>query len=256
LIEGEDMRKIGVDLGSRAVKIVVFDNGSMVDSMIFDTAFFYRKYGICKDGKFYVDFDKLSFNKNDDFVATGYGRNNLNISNAKVINELKAHILGAIFQTNKTDFLLLDVGGQDSKVVDVAKGKIQDLKLNDKCAASCGRYLENMANVLGIGVEEMSRHFTNPVELSSTCAVFGESELIGKISEGYSIEELSAGVNYSLFRRILPLIEQFSRDTLILTGGVAGNEAIVEFIRIEMGFSEIIIPKYNQLNGAIGCAIS
>ena len=128
-----------------------------------------------------------------------------------------------------------------------------DMMLNDKCAASCGRYLENMAAVMEISIEELVKHYKNPVQLNSTCAVFGESELIGKISEGCSIEELAAGVNYSLFKRISPLIERFPEDCLVLTGGVAKNQAFVEYIKSELDFKEVIVPLYPQLNGAIGC---
>ena len=85
----------------------------------------------------------------------------------------------------------------------VVNGKMVDMLLNDKCAASCGRYLENMAECW----ESLWGAYwilQNPVELNSTCAVFGESELIGKISEGYGIEELAAGVNHSLLEELNP----------------------------------------------------
>ena len=82
-----------------------------------------------------------------------------------------------MFLTGLTSFTLLDLGGQDSKVALVREGRIVDFLTNDKCAASTGRYLENMAAALNISLEELGRHHSNPVELISTCAVFGESEL-------------------------------------------------------------------------------
>ena len=141
------------------------------------------------------------------------------------------------------------------RVISVKNKKTVDMVLNDKCAASCGRYLENMAVVLAMTIPEMEKYHEQPVELNSTCAVFAETELIGRISEGYSIERLSAGVNYSLFKRIKPLIEKFPSNTLIMSGGVAKNKAIVYFIEKEMGYKEVIVLPKPQMNGAIGCYV-
>jgi activator of 2-hydroxyglutaryl-CoA dehydratase len=136
-------------------------------------------------------------------------------------------------------------------VVKVEKGIITDLNLNEKCAASCGRYLENMANVLEILLDSMSDYYDNPVELNSTCAVFSESELIGKIAEGIAIERLCAGVNYSLYKRLKPLITDFIGKYLIITGGVATNKAVKYYL--ERDYENVIIPDDPQFNGAIGC---
>lgn len=249
------MKIVGIDLGSRSVKIVTFVDEKMIDQKLIDTAYFYRNY--CKniDGKIEVDFEKIGIIGFDKIVSTGYGRNNININNSKKIVELKAHIYGAMWQTKLNDFVLLDVGGQDSKIILVKNGKMQDIILNDKCAASCGRYLENMSHVLGMSLEEMTKYSNNPVILNSTCAIFSESELIGKIAEGINIEELSAGVNYSLYNRIKPKLLNFSSDTLIVTGGVATNNAFIQFIKNENLYKEVIVPQFAQLNGAIGCAM-
>uniref|UniRef100_UPI002624450A BadF/BadG/BcrA/BcrD ATPase family protein n=1 Tax=Clostridium sp. TaxID=1506 RepID=UPI002624450A len=149
------------------------------------------------------------------------------------------------------DFILLDIGGQDVKIVKVEKGITTDLELNEKCAASCGRYLENMANVLEVSLGEMSKHYANAIELNSTCAVFSESELIGKIAEGVSIESLCSSVNYSLYKRLLPLLSRFRGKKLILTGGVASNIAIEKYL--SNNYDEIVSIKEPQFNGAIGC---
>ncbi len=245
--------RVGIDLGSRSVKIAVFEENHMINNMILDTAKFYRNYCDNIEGKIKVDFSKLGVCNFDEIISTGYGRNNIDIENSKKIVELKAHILGAMWQTGKKNFVLLDVGGQDSKIILVKDGKMKDIILNDKCAASCGRYLENMALVLGMELRDMVKFSKNPTVLNSTCAVFSESELIGKISEGVNIEELAAGVNYSLYKRIKPKLVGFKEDTLIVTGGVANNTAFTKFIQDDNLYREIIVPKYTQLNGAIGC---
>ncbi len=249
------MRILGIDLGSRAVKLAVFEDNKFERWKIFDTASFYRDCCENKNQKISIDIGKLDIGVVEQIISTGYGRNNINVSNAEVITELKAHTYGAVWQTGLKDFTLLDIGGQDSKVISVKKGKMVDMVLNDKCAASCGRYLENMATVIGISIDEMKKYYNEPVELSSTCAVFGESELIGRISEGYTVDRLAAGVNYSLYKRIKPLIARFPSDCLVLSGGVANNEALIQFIKSDQGFREIIVPDNSQLNGAIGCCV-
>lgn len=244
------MRILGIDLGSREVKIAVMENAKIIKKLKVSTMSFYRDY--CSfDGKVLVDLEKLNIHGIDKAVSTGYGRNNTDLKMFKPINEIKAHVYGGIYQTGLKDFILLDIGGQDVKVVKVEKGITTDLELNEKCAASCGRYLENMANVLELSLNSMSNYYENPVELNSTCAVFSESELIGKIAEGIDIERLCAGVNYSLYKRLKPLLSKFKGKNLILTGGVANNKAIKKYLKED--YDKIISVDEPQFNGAIGC---
>lgn len=248
--------RCGIDLGSRSVKLVILDaeTKQLKASYIYETAKFYREYGRRSAEGLAVDFTALGFPEVSHLTATGYGRNTINIVGAAIIPELKAHMIGAISQTGLTDFTLLDLGGQDSKVIKVRKGRMVDFQTNDKCAASTGRYLENMAAVLGISLEELADYSDNPVELSSTCAIFGESELIGKIVEGHSVAELAAGVNYTIYKRIKPMLSALKSDQIVFTGGVALGGAVRQFITQEMG-AAVVVPEHPQLNGAIGCAI-
>jgi predicted CoA-substrate-specific enzyme activase len=244
------MRILGIDLGSREVKIVLIEKGEIIKKLKFSTMTFYRDY--CSyDGKIIVDIEKLNIGGIDIGVSTGYGRNNTDIKTFHPINEIKAHVYGAFYQTNLKDFILLDVGGQDVKVVKVEKGITTDIELNDKCAASCGRYLENMSAILEISLEEMFNYYKEPVELNSTCAVFSESELIGKIAEGINLESLCAGVNYSLYKRLKPLLTKFKGKKLVLSGGVAYNTALRKYLQND--YDEIIALNDPQFNGAIGC---
>lgn len=244
----------GMDLGSRSVKMVVMDKERLVESQVFETVQFYRAYGRQSEQGLVVDFAAIGIGEVEAVVATGYGRNTMDIVGAKVIAELKAHTLGAVWQTGLTDFTLLDLGGQDSKVIKVRKGKMVDFATNDKCAASTGRYLENMATVLDISLDELSSYWQDPVELSATCAIFGESELIGRIVEGHSTAELAAGVNYTIFKRIKPMLTSLVSDTLVFTGGVAKGLALRRLLEEELGV-QVVVPGYPQLNGAIGCAV-
>lgn len=250
----------GIDLGSRSVKIAVMESSKDGQTLQIkrldrlDTIKFYREYGRKVQGKLAVDFKSLGLPEVDVLVSTGYGRNTLEVAGGETIPELKAHVKGVIFQTGLKDFTLVDLGGQDSKIIQVKKGRMLDFQTNDKCAASSGRYLENMANVLGMTLEELGEHSADPVELNSTCAVFGESELIGKIVEGESMPRLAAGVNGTIVKRILPLLRSYTGDIIVFTGGVAHNKAVRELLRAGTG-KEIVVPKEPQFNGAIGCAV-
>ena len=244
------MRVLGIDLGSREVKIVLMEDNKIIQKKKVSTMSFYRDY--CDfDGKVIVNLEKLEMGIVDKAISTGYGKNNTDLLLFTPINEIKAHVYGGMYQTNLKDFILLDIGGQDVKVVKVEKGITTDLELNEKCAASCGRYLENMANVLEISLSDMSKFYENPVELNSTCAVFSESELIGKIAEGVSMECLCSSVNYSLYKRLQPLLTKFKGKKLILTGGVANNTAIKRYLKQD--YEEIVSIEEPQFNGAIGC---
>lgn len=244
------MRILGIDLGSREVKLVIMEDGQIIEKRKYSTMKFYREY--CSyNGKVVVDFEKLGVANIDIGVSTGYGRNNTELQNFTAINEIKAHAYGAIHSTGFNEFILLDIGGQDVKVVKVEKAVITDLELNDKCAASCGRYIENMANILEISLGELSKYHADPVELNSTCAVFSESELIGKIAEGVAVERLCAGVNYSLYKRLKPLLTRFYGDKLVLAGGVANNQSIHTYLTSD--YDEIVKVADPQYNGAVGC---
>jgi (R)-2-hydroxyacyl-CoA dehydratese activating ATPase len=250
----------GIDLGSRSVKIALmnlFDGGNRLDIQrleSLDTIRFYREFGRKQGEKLVVNFKALGLPEVDCLISTGYGRNTLELAGGEAIPELKAHVLGAIYQTGMKDFTLVDLGGQDSKIIQVRNGKMVDFLTNDKCAASSGRYLENMANILDISLSELGQYAEAPVELNSTCAVFGESELIGKIVEGFPLAELAAGVNSTIVKRILPLLRPYNGDVLVFTGGVAHNRAVTKLLEEGTG-KRIVIPQEPQFNGAIGCCI-
>lgn len=245
---------VGLDLGSRSTKIALMREDRSLELQKFDTMKFYREYGKMENNRFIIDIELLKLQAGAVVTATGYGRQAVPVKGAGIIPEIKAHVLGAVFFTGLTDFTLLDLGGQDSKVALVREGRIVDFLTNDKCAASTGRYLENMAAALGISMDELGRHCQSPVELTSTCAVFGESELIGKIVEGYSVSELAAGVNHSIFKRITPMLAKLRSDTIVFTGGVAYNMALRQIIKEGTGVP-IIVPENPDFAGAAGCCV-
>jgi predicted CoA-substrate-specific enzyme activase len=243
--------KLGIDLGSRFVKIAVKTD----DGMQFfreDTVFFYKNMVKRENGETFIDLSKYGADSSADITATGYGRNMMSFANAFVISEIKAHYKGALETTGESEFILVDIGGQDSKVIYVKDGYIEDFVMNDKCAASTGRFLENACRILDVTLDELTMMKDNPVKLSSTCAVFSESELIGKIAEGVSIESIGAGVNESISRRLFPLIRKYRNKKILAAGGVASNSALIYFLS-QMSGADIRVVENPQYNGCYGC---
>ena len=249
------MKTLGVDVGSRYVKLAAYSGDEPVFAEMADTIAFYtacrtpagldlRRLDTFKNRPF--DFDRI--------VSTGYGRYNVKLSGAEVISEIRAHALGATYQTGLSDFTLLDIGGQDTKVIRVRAGEVDDFVMNDKCAAGSGRYLENISRMLGVPPEEMGNHSQNPVELSVTCAIFGESEVIGNIAEGVAIGRICAGANLSVAQRLVALVRRFPSPAYVVTGGVAKNGAVLEFLSQKTG-AAMTVPEHPVFNGAIGCAL-
>jgi predicted CoA-substrate-specific enzyme activase len=245
---------LGIDLGSRSVKIVQMEQDKLIKTAIFDTISFYRQYRHIEKGKLSIDFSALGFEDFAQVVATGYGKITVQVDGAEYLPEIQAHVFGAVFQSKETDFTLLDIGGQDTKVVKVRNGRAVDFLTNDRCAASSGRYVENMAAILGISLEEMGTFSEDPAELNSTCAIFGETEIIARIVEGSPTPSLAAGVNYSLYKRCATMLDRLNSDLIILSGGGALNNALTRIISRERN-CKVQSLKYPQLNGAIGCCV-
>lgn len=246
------MMFVGIDLGSRFVKVVKEKFNARFFKII-DTVQFYRDYGYTDEAGFHLNLVSLGIDCDAKICATGYGRNNLSIVGANVVSEITAHAEGAMYQSGLDDFVLLDLGGQDSKVIIVRSGIVVDFVANDRCAASTGRYLENMARTLGMSIEELSKYWSNPVHLSATCAIFGESELINLISRGEKLDRLAAGVNYSIVERVRSHLVRAKDLPLVLAGGVAFNLAVKEILK-SFGFNVVEIEN-PQFNGAIGCLV-
>jgi (R)-2-hydroxyacyl-CoA dehydratese activating ATPase len=249
---------IGIDLGSRKAKFAALEKGAVVRLADYDTITFYKRFGRLDGEELVLDLPGAGLFATDELSTalirvTGYGRNTLSLKGAQVISEIRAHVAGAVLQTGRRDFTMIDMGGQDTKVAQVQGGRLTDFVMNDKCAASSGRYLENMAAVLEVNLEELSSHWEEPVKLDATCGIFGESELIGQILRGHPIAQLCAGVNLTLVRRVLPLVRRFPSPVIVLTGGVALNGALVRLLERETG-REVVVPPHPQHNGAIGCA--
>ncbi|MEF3254827.1 MAG: acyl-CoA dehydratase activase [Deferribacterales bacterium] len=244
------MSFVGIDLGSRFVKVAVESFGAITYNL-YDTVEFYKNFVKRVDNKIIIDKSFLQGDI-DGICATGYGRNILSFHNVEVISEIKAHYRGALEQLKEEDFVLIDIGGQDSKIIMVHRGYIEDFIMNDKCAASSGRFLEVAANILHMKLEELGSYYKNPAKLSSTCSVFAESEIIGKIAEGYPFEEIAAGVNESIAKRIVSYAKRYTKHKIIAAGGVSKLPAVVYFMEQFLNRKVDLLPE-PHFNGALGC---
>src|SRR3989304_10101679 len=175
---------------------------------------------------------KASVSKEDvsSIVATGYGRINIPFAN-KNITEISCHARGAIssFPDLKT---VIDIGGQDSKVIKLEGGNPIDFLMNDKCAAGTGRFLEVMAKALEINLEDFAPIFiktNDKVDITSTCTVFTESEIVSLIGHGVDKNKIIKGLIYSIADRITTMVERVGlEEPVCMTGGVAKNLGVVK----------------------------
>ncbi|NHJ12411.1 MAG: 2-hydroxyglutaryl-CoA dehydratase [Candidatus Thorarchaeota archaeon] len=190
-------------------------------------------------------------------VGTGYGRAMIK-GTSENVTEITCHSVG-VNSLNPDIRTLVDVGGQDSKVIRIGtNGRPTDFELNDKCSAGTGRFLEVMARVLEVSIDELgplALQSGSPSTISSTCTVFAESEVIGRIGSGDSPADIAAGVHVAMAGKIGTLAKRVGIVKPVgLTGGVALNPAFRHYLSEKLG-TEIWIPENPQLTGALGAAI-
>lgn len=243
------MIKVGIDIGSRTIKLVILDNNSLVNHQIIDTGTDPLKNTerLLKE----YHYDKI--------VATGYGRYLAQKHfGFPVITEIKAYAQGAcfLFPSCRT---VIDIGGQDSKVIRVHQGKVEDFEMNDRCAAGTGRFLEVMATTLGFTIEEFGKQACqaqNPVAINSMCTVFAESEVVSLISHGENVHNIILGLHQAIVNRIIAMVGRIGfEDDIVFAGGVAKNHCMQMLLAQRIG-KNLLLPKEPQIVGAIGAALS
>jgi predicted CoA-substrate-specific enzyme activase len=190
-------------------------------------------------------------------IATGYGRKLIKEATRNV-TEITCHAKG-VFRDLGRAGTLVDIGGQDSKVIQIGDdGRPVDFMMNDKCAAGTGRFLEHTAARLGVPVEELGGRAlaTNDEEaISSTCTVFAESEIISLIARGADLDAILRGLHRSLVGRVASMVRSVGIvPPLMLSGGVAQNQAVRKMIA-EATAQEVFLPRDPQLMGAYGAAL-
>ncbi len=246
----------GVDIGARSIEVVLFDGSSMIGSSVSDT-------GTSPSMNGERAFDELldrSGHRREDVeytIATGYGRNYFELADRSV-SEIVCHARGVSFLYPSAG-TVIDIGGQDSKLIELGEGgKPIDFVMNDRCAAGTGRFIEMVGALLDVPVDEMNDTVSSGagrVEISSMCAVFAESEIVGLLQRGCSVPTILNGVFTAVARRTMSMASRARiRPDLIFTGGVARNRGVFEALKREAGMT-IVIPPDPQITGALGAAI-
>ncbi len=194
-------------------------------------------------------------------VGTGYGRVNIPMAN-KAITEIACHARGANFLYGPSVRTVLDMGGQDCKVIRVdEKGRVLEFIMNDKCAAGTGRGIEVIADLLKIPIEEIGdRSFDidkEPPPVSSTCVVFAKSEALSLLRQGWPVNKVLAAYCAATAQRVLALLEKIGVEKeFAITGGIAKNRGIVERLERELGIEALKPEGFDpQIAGAVGAAL-
>jgi predicted CoA-substrate-specific enzyme activase len=190
-------------------------------------------------------------------VATGYGRRMLDVAD-RTITEITCHARGAVALVPDAR-LVIDIGGQDSKVIAVdSSGLVAQFAMNDRCAAGTGKFLEVLARAVNIDIEDMGAAAlgaTDSVKITSMCATFAETEVIALLAEGCAKPVVLDGVHAAVAKRIVGLVSRVGqRDPIVMTGGVARNIAAIKHIEQALN-TKLIIPSHPQVAGALGAAL-
>ncbi len=175
-----------------------------------------------------------------------------------VKNEITSHAVGALhyFPRSQT---VIEIGGQDSKIIIIRDGIVTDFGMNTVCAAGTGSFLDHQALRLNMSIEQFSRkalQSTTPVHISGRCTVFAESDMIHKQQSGHCTEDIVYGLCQALVRNYLNNVGlgKDIQPPIIFQGGVAFNQGIVQVLQEELG-PEVIVPPHHEVMGAIGAAL-
>ena len=247
---------MGIDVGSTASKCVIMKDGQEIVAKSL-VSVGTGTSGPARAIAEVLDNAKMTREQMDFVLATGYGRNSLDGLADLQMSELSCHAKGATYLFPDVH-TVVDIGGQDVKVIEIENGMMKNFVMNDKCAAGTGRFLDVMARVLEVRVEDLGDlgdKSTKEIGISSTCTVFAESEVISQLAVGTDKCDIIAGIHRSVAGRVSGLCNRVGvRDRVVMTGGVAQNHGIVKALENQLGH-EISTSPLTQYNGALGAAL-
>jgi len=242
------MRSAGLDIGSRTIGLIVLNGSDVLTEKLADTT--HDPLAQCKKLLDSIEYDSL--------VTTGYGRYLIKANfSSHSITEIKALARGAsaLIPTART---ILDIGGQDTKVISSKEGKVLNFDMNDRCAAGTGKFLEVMAHALGYDVDAMGKESlkaSKSVKINSMCTVFAESEVTSLIAQGEEPRNIAYGLHMAICERTMALLNRIGiKKDLLFAGGVARN-ACMQKILAERANLDVIVPENPQLISAYGAAL-
>lgn len=190
-------------------------------------------------------------------VATGYGRISVPYAD-QCITEITCHGKGACFLYGVQDLMVIDIGGQDTKIIALETGAVTDFSMNDKCSAGTGRFLEVMANTLSLRPEELCQMASlgGGTVISSMCTVFAESEVISLIGRGEKKENIAYAVMDSIVSKVASQAARFQLQgkTVCMTGGLCGFENLRQALSRQLG-TDVAAHEDGRYAGAVGAAL-
>ncbi len=243
------MRCAGIDIGSRAIKLVVVENGIIVEHRQADTG--YDPMAEARKMMQGVSYDCI--------LATGYGRGQFEVDfDAPTVTEIKAHAAGARFFFPEA-VTVLDIGGQDSKAIAMnSSGRVVKFEMNDRCAAGTGKFLEIMAKSLGFSLEQFADEALGAqkdIQINSMCTVFAESEVTSLVARGEDRRNIALGLHKSVVRRAAGMLRRvYSDGTVVFSGGVAKNLCMRKLME-ETLQQTVLTAEDPQMVGAVGAAL-
>lgn len=253
-------RVIGIDIGSRTGKAVLVADGHLYTASVYTGVNMQET----ADELFDELLEKSGLKREDiDFiVGTGYGRIALQYTDipTSIVTEISCHALGNHY-LHADVRTIIDIGGQDSKVirVDTETGNVAEFVMNDKCAAGTGRFLEKVAEILELTIDELGQEALkadHPTEISSQCVVFAESEVISLRARGETRQDIAAGIHFASARRVRNLLKRVGLEPeLIFSGGVSNNVGMRKALEELLGHSLLTIKLDTIFAGALGAAI-
>ncbi|MEA3470249.1 MAG: acyl-CoA dehydratase activase [Thermodesulfobacteriota bacterium] len=247
----------GCDIGSLTAKVVIMSDGKILASPVIKS-----KSRPEESAKEVMDMALstagLPMDAIEYCIGTGYGRKKIPFVK-EVISEIACHGKGAKFLL-PTARTVIDIGGQDCKTMKIdGSGKLIKFITNDKCAAGTGRFLEVMANMLGVRLDELgplSARARSPLALASTCTVWAQAEVVRNFNEGKSIEDIGASVNEAMAKRVAILANSVGVEKdVCMSGGVAKNIGVVKGLERLLGVKIKKLKLDPQIVGALGAAV-
>ena len=244
----------GIDVGSRTTKAVIWDGNDLLGRSLVATGWTPDRSA---ETAFKLALQDAKLDAVKGIAATGYGRVTVPFAD-KTITEITAHARGIAHLLPDTR-TVIDIGGQDSKTIIIENGGlVMDFAMNDRCAAGSGKFLEFLAMTMNLSVEEFSDlaySSESPVNISSICTVFAESEVLSMLAEGVKREDVAAGVHRSIALRVAQLARSLNPEPPVsFSGGVAKNRCLVRELSRALRL-EIILPELPEFTGALGAAI-
>jgi predicted CoA-substrate-specific enzyme activase len=248
---------MGVDFGSTTAKTVILDLAGNIVAHSVAHMGAVSGNGVKHSMKEALDLAGLAQSDIGRTVSTGYGRRMLDEADRNY-TEITCHARGAVAMVPDAR-LVIDIGGQDSKVISVdSNGLVAQFAMNDRCAAGTGKFLEVLARAMEIELEQMGAialQAAQKLKISSMCATFAETEVISLLAEGHSKPDVLGAVHKAIATRTLGLVGRVGKKgPVVMTGGVARNPAAVHYIHEELQMP-LVLPQSPQIAGALGAAL-